>query len=70
MPGMYRHIYLDFNASTPTAPEVVDAMRMVLEVPYGNPSSGHWEMEYDSAVRRYGFILIFATGRRSHASFR
>ena len=42
MPGTYRRIYLDFNASTPTAPEVVDAMRMVLEEPYGNPSSGHW----------------------------
>jgi cysteine desulfurase len=42
MPGTYRHIYLDFNASTSTAPEVVDAMRMVLEEPYGNPSSGHW----------------------------
>src|SRR5229473_1689442 len=24
------------------APEVGDAMRMVLEEPYGNPSSGHW----------------------------
>jgi cysteine desulfurase len=42
MPGTYRHIYLDFNASTPPAPEVVDAMRMVLEEPYGNPSSRHW----------------------------
>jgi cysteine desulfurase len=42
MPGTYRRVYLDFNASTPTAPEVVDAMRMVLEEPYGNPSSGHW----------------------------
>lgn len=42
MPGTYRHFYLDFNASTPVAPEVVDAMRMVLEEPYGNPSSGHW----------------------------
>jgi cysteine desulfurase len=37
-----RHIYLDFNASTPIAPEVLDAMRVVLEEPYGNPSSGHW----------------------------
>lgn len=35
-------IYLDFNASSPIAPEVVDAMMMVLEEPYGNPSSGHW----------------------------
>jgi cysteine desulfurase len=42
MSGAYRRIYLDFNASTPTAPEVVDAMRIVLEEPYGNPSSGHW----------------------------
>ena len=42
MPGTYQRIYLDFNASTPVAPEVVDAMRMVLEEPYGNPSSGHW----------------------------
>src|SRR5215469_14907724 len=42
MIGEYRRIYLDFNASTPTAPEVVDAMRMALEEPYGNPSSGHW----------------------------
>jgi hypothetical protein len=31
MPGTYRRIYLDFNASTPTAPEVVDAMRMIVE---------------------------------------
>jgi cysteine desulfurase len=42
MPGTHRRIYLDFNASTPTAPEVVDAMRMILEEPYGNPSSDHW----------------------------
>jgi cysteine desulfurase len=42
MAETYRHIYLDFNASTPIAPEVVDAMRIVLEEPYGNPSSGHW----------------------------
>jgi len=38
----YRHIYLDFNASTPVAPEVIDAMKNVLEKPYGNPSSSHW----------------------------
>jgi cysteine desulfurase len=42
MPGTYQRIYLDFNASTPVAPEVIDAMRTVLEEPYGNPSSGHW----------------------------
>ena len=40
--AVLKRIYLDFNASTPVAPEVVDAMRMTLQEPYGNPSSGHW----------------------------
>lgn len=35
-------IYLDFNASTPVAPEVADAMRAVMAEPFGNPSSDHW----------------------------
>jgi cysteine desulfurase len=35
-------IYLDFNASTPMAPEVITAMRQVLDGPFGNPSSDHW----------------------------
>ncbi len=35
-------IYLDYNASTPTDPAVVAAMRPFLEDHYGNPSSGHW----------------------------
>ena len=35
-------IYLDFNASTPIAPEVIEAMREVLDAPFGNPSSDHW----------------------------
>jgi len=35
-------IYLDFNASTPLAPEVAAAMRQALENPFGNPSSDHW----------------------------
>jgi cysteine desulfurase len=34
--------YLDFNASTPIAPEVVEAMRPFLTGHYGNPSNGHW----------------------------
>jgi cysteine desulfurase len=36
------HIYLDFNASTPIAPEVAAAMRPFLDSHFGNPSSGHW----------------------------
>ncbi|MBE0417541.1 MAG: cysteine desulfurase [Coriobacteriia bacterium] len=35
-------VYLDFNASTPIAPEVRDAMLPYLETAYGNPSSTHW----------------------------
>ena len=35
-------IYLDFNASTPVAPEVAAAMRPLLETHFGNPSSLHW----------------------------
>ena len=35
-------IYLDFNATTPIAPEVAAAMNQALTEPFGNPSSGHW----------------------------
>ena len=35
-------IYLDYNASTPIAPEVAAVMREVMEYPFGNPSSLHW----------------------------
>lgn len=35
-------IYLDFNASTPLVPEVVEAMGPFLSGSYGNPSSDHW----------------------------
>ena len=37
-----QRIYLDFNASTPLAPEVAAAMHAVMEAPFGNPSSEHW----------------------------
>jgi cysteine desulfurase len=38
-----RHpIYLDYNGTTPHAPEVIEAMRPFLENEFGNPSSGHW----------------------------
>jgi cysteine desulfurase len=40
--GSQQAIYLDFNASTPLAPEVADAMEQVLRGPFGNPSSDHW----------------------------
>jgi cysteine desulfurase len=34
-------IYLDYNATTPVAPEVLDAMLPFLRESYGNPSSSH-----------------------------
>ncbi|MCB1519030.1 MAG: cysteine desulfurase [Hyphomicrobiaceae bacterium] len=37
-----QRIYLDYNASTPIAAEVVAAMRPYLDEGFGNPSSGHW----------------------------
>jgi cysteine desulfurase len=36
-----RPIYLDYNATTPHAPEVIDAMRPYLESYFGNPSSSY-----------------------------
>ncbi|WP_449621093.1 cysteine desulfurase family protein [Robertmurraya sp. Marseille-Q9965] len=35
-------IYLDYNASTPVAPEVVEVMKPLLTDFYGNPSALHW----------------------------
>lgn len=39
---MKEPIYLDYNATTPLAPEVAGAMRPFLAEAYGNPSSLHW----------------------------
>ncbi len=39
---MPRPIYLDYNGTTPHAPEVIKAMLPFLEKEFGNPSSGHW----------------------------
>ncbi len=35
-------VYLDYNATTPIDPEVLEAMRPYLEEHFGNPSSTHW----------------------------
>jgi cysteine desulfurase len=34
-------VYLDYNATTPHAPEVIEAMRPYFETHFGNPSSAH-----------------------------
>jgi len=46
-------VYLDYNATTPHAPEVVAAMRPFLEEHFGNPSSAH----------RYGAITRAAVAQ-------
>jgi cysteine desulfurase len=38
---MERPIYLDYNATTPITPEVLDAMLPFLQEQFGNPSSSH-----------------------------
>jgi len=38
---MNEPIYLDYNASTPVAPQVLEAMSVAASA-FGNPSSGHW----------------------------
>ena len=37
-----KRVYLDYNASTPIAPEVAAAMRGAISDAFGNPSSLHW----------------------------
>jgi cysteine desulfurase len=39
-------LYLDYNASTPIAPEVADVMQPFLFDYFGNPSSPHWAATY------------------------
>jgi len=39
---MTKPIYLDYNATTPHDPKVIEAMRPFLEEEFGNPSSSHY----------------------------
>lgn len=39
---MPKPIYLDYNATTPHDPAVIEAMRTFFEEEFGNPSSNHW----------------------------
>jgi len=49
---MSRPIYLDYNATTPVAPEVLEAMLPYLRAHFGNPSSSHaYGREAGAALR-------------------
>ncbi len=44
-------VYLDYNATTPVAPEVAEAMLPFLHAQFGNPSSSHvWGSRLQAAV--------------------
>lgn len=38
-----KRVYLDFNATTPLAPEVIQAVEQSMHEAWGNPSSDHEE---------------------------
>jgi cysteine desulfurase len=59
---MPKPIYLDYNATTPHDPAVIEAMRPFLETEFGNPSSSHWygiapRKAVDKARRQVGAML-------------
>lgn len=59
---MNKKIYLDYNASTPIAPEVQAAMEPFFSEHYGNPSADHWaadpvESAYENARRQVAGLL-------------
>lgn len=56
---MARPIYLDYSATTPIAPEVVDAMLPFLREHVGNPSSSH---AYGHAARTEPSGVLTAMG--------
>ena len=58
-------VYLDYNATTPVAPEVADAIMPFLREQFGNPSSSHIygqrAMEAVAMARRQVAMLLGAT---------
>ena len=47
---MSEPVYLDYNATTPVAPEVAEAMLSFLRAQFGNPSSSHVWGEFAKAA--------------------
>jgi cysteine desulfurase NifS len=63
-----RHVYLDHNATTPVATEVVDAMLPLLREQWGNPSSihamGSAARDHVESARRIVAEMLNCTARR------
>jgi cysteine desulfurase len=60
-------IYLDYNATTPLHPQVLEAMRPFLEQHHGNPSSIHWAgRETRAAIDDARDSLARLVGGRPH----
>lgn len=55
---MTRRVYLDFNGSTPIAPQVLACMQPYLTDHFGNPSSSHWAAQpaHDAIERARGQV--------------
>lgn len=41
--NLVKRVYLDYNATTPLAPEVIQAVEQSMQEAWGNPSSAHEE---------------------------
>ncbi|MDY7226481.1 cysteine desulfurase family protein [Hyalangium rubrum] len=70
MPSPERPIYLDFNATTPVAAEVLEAMLPFLREEFGNPSSGHpYGRRAREAVERARAQVAALLGARAEEIF-
>ena len=62
---MSRPIYIDYNATTPVAPEVAAAMQPFLHAEFGNPSSAHAygvEAQKSVVVARHAVAALIGAG--------
>jgi cysteine desulfurase len=64
---MQSPVYLDYNATTPVAPQVADAIEPYLREHFGNPSSSHifGRRAHDAVERARGEVAALI-GARSH----
>jgi cysteine desulfurase len=64
-------IYLDYNATTPVAPEVADAMQPFLHETFGNPSSSHWygRRAHEAVEQARGDVAVLIGARPAEIVF-